>query len=698
MFVCSYSRSLLAAFGLSLFLSPVHAQDRLSTMPGYAQYEAAGRKFTDYFRMARPAVSSVQWASDGKSLFYAKDGKRYKFDLATRQSAETNEEIPNRPNVRVRVRPGVERGRQTASALSPDGKVKAVYKDNNLHLSAPDDSNLQAITTDGDKAKRIKNGTGSWVYGEELNQITAFWWSPDSTKLAYFRFDESQVKDYYLVSRSLPFQSELDVEPYPKAGSPNPIVDVFVYDLTTKKTARLDVRSGKPFENDAVGYYVYDVRWSPNGKELLFHRTNRLQNVMELAAANPVTGICRTVFREEWKASWVENHPEMRFLSDNRRFLLFSERTGYKNLYLHDLSGKQLAVVTKNAFEVASIVEVDEKNNRLYYLGRDGDTPLKLQMHRVNMDGTGDTRLTDPAYTHNVSISPDGAHFTDTYEAHNKPPAIRLLDKDGKVSANLSESAKLPSDFPAAELFTFKAADGKTDLYGVLNKPSDFDPKKKYPLLISVYGGPESGGVGENFATPNRMTEYGFLVARLDNRGVTGRGKEFMDALYGKGGIVEIDDQAAGVKFLRQRPYVDGSRVGIFGVSYGGYSSAMCLLRYPDVFQTACAMSSVTDWRNYDTIYTERYMGLPQENKSGYDAGSAMTYVGDLKGRLMLFYGTADNNVHPANTHQLIAALQRAGKSFDLQIAPDQGHTGLNSARMMEFFIENLVLRTSAKN
>ena len=688
-------------FGLSCLLLTSHsvsAQDRLPSMPGYANYEAAGRKFSDYFRIARAGAVNTQWAEDGKSLYYAKDGKRFKFDLATRKSTETTEEAPRRPNVNVRMRPGVERGRQASAALSPDGKVKAIYKDNNLFLAKPDDTASQPITTDGSREKRIKNGTGSWVYGEELDQVTAFWWSPDSTKLAYFRFDESQVKDYFLVTRSLPVQSELDVEPYPKAGSPNPIVDVFVYDLNTKKTARLDVRSGKPFENETVGYYVYDVRWSPDGKELLFNRTTRLHNVMELAAANPTTGVCRVVFHEEWKPSWVENHPQMRFLSDNQRFILFSERTGYKNLYLHDLSGKQLGVITKHPFEVESIVEVDEKNNCLYYTAHDGDNPLKLQLHRVTLDGTNDTRLTDPAYTHRVSVSPDGAFFSDTYETHNKPAATRLLDKDGKVIALLSEPPALAGDFPAGELISFKAADGKTDLYGILHKPSDFDPKKKYPLLVSVYGGPESDGVSENFALPTRMTELGFLVVTFDNRGIKGRGKAFMDALYGKCGIVEMDDQAEGVKFLRQRPYVDGSHVGIFGTSYGGYSSAMCLLRHPDVFQAACAMSSVTDWRNYDTIYTERYMGLPQENKSGYDAGSAMTYANNLKGRLMLFYGTADNNVHPANTHQLIAALQRAGKSFDLQIAPDQGHMGLNQNRMMEFFIENLVLKSPASN
>jgi dipeptidyl-peptidase 4 len=681
---------LLAQPGTLLF-----AQDRLPSMPNFAQYEAAGRKFSGWIGAVRGGAIPTQWSEDGKTLYYSKGGKRFTFDMATRQSKETQAEPPNRPNVRTRMRPGVERGRQAASALSPDGKTKAFYQDNNLYLSDANGSNAKPITTDGSREKRIKNGTGSWVYGEELDQVTAFWWSPDSTKLAYYRFDESQVKDYYLVTRSLPYQSELDAEPYPKAGAPNPIVDVFVYDLTTKQTAKVDVRSGKPFDNDALGYYVYDVRWSPDGTELLFHRTNRLQNVMELTAANPKTGACRVIFREEWKPSWVEIHPKMQFLQDNNRFLLLSERTGFRNIYLMDMSGKTLAPITKHPFEVESIVDVDEKSGTIHYMARDGDNPLKLQLHRVKMDGTGDKRLTDPAYTHRVQLSPDGSAFVDSYEAHNKPLATRLMDKDGKLVADLSESPALPEGFPTAELFRFKAADGTTDLYGILHKPSNFSPDKKYPLLVGVYGGPESGSVSESFAMPSRLAELGFLVASFDNRGVQGRGKAFMDALYGKCGVVEIDDQAAGVKFLRQRAYVDGSKVGIHGVSYGGYASAMCLLRHPDVFQAACAQSSVTDWRNYDTIYTERYMGLPQENGSGYDAGSAMTYAKNLKGRLMLFYGTADNNVHPANTHQLIAALQRAGKSFDLQIAPDQGHTGLNTSRMMEFFIENLVLKTT---
>jgi dipeptidyl-peptidase-4 len=242
------------------------------------------------------------------------------------------------------------------------------------------------------------------------------------------------------------------------------------------------------------------------------------------------------------------------------------------------------------------------------------------------------------------------------------------------------------------EMFTFKAADGVTDLYGMLHKPSDFDPNRTYPLLVTVYAGPATNGAREIFMPPIALTEYGFLVASLDSRSAAGRGKRFLDAIYQKLGTVEIDDQAAGVRALAQRPYVDGNRVGIFGTSYGVYTSAMAILRHPEVFQAASAGSPVTDWRNYDSIYTERYMWLPQENAAGYDAGSAMTYADKLRGRLMIYYGTADNNVHPSNSLQLIQALQRQRKSFDVMVGPDRGHSGIDTDRMMEFFIQNLVL------
>jgi len=243
-----------------------------------------------------------------------------------------------------------------------------------------------------------------------------------------------------------------------------------------------------------------------------------------------------------------------------------------------------------------------------------------------------------------------------------------------------------------AELFTYTAADGKTELHGLIQFPSTFDPSKTYPALVTVYGAPEfeNNTSRETFVAPSPLTEFGFLLVSVDSRSVPGRGKRTLDAVYQKLGQVDVDDMAEGVKALWRRPYFDRTRVGIFGVSYGGYSALMGLLRHPEVFAAASASSPLSDWRNYDTIYTERYMGLPEDNKGGYDAGSALTYAPGLKGRLLLYYGTADNNVHPSNTLQLIDVLQSAGKSFDVQIGPDLGHSGVNEDRMMEFFIDTL--------
>jgi dipeptidyl-peptidase-4 len=267
------------------------------------------------------------------------------------------------------------------------------------------------------------------------------------------------------------------------------------------------------------------------------------------------------------------------------------------------------------------------------------------------------------------------------------------------VSAELVKSDTTKWDALAlkkAELFRYTAVDGKTPLYGLLQFPSNFDPAKRYPVLVSVYGGPESAATRETFVTPSPLTEYGFLVVNVESRAVPGRGRRQLDALYLKLGQTEIDDMAAGVRSLSTRPYVDKDRVGVHGTSYGGYSSIMLLLKHPDAFAAAVASSPVTAWDHYDTIYTERYMWIPQENKEGYTAGSAMPLAKNLKGRLMLYWGTADNNVHPSNMMQLIAALQQAGKSFDVQVGPDRGHSGINQDRMMEFFIENLVMRPSA--
>ncbi len=692
----AFNRGLVIAiiilFGMITGISK--AQDRLKTYPGYDQYQKMTKEIQG---AAKLGTLRVTWKDGGKAFEYTKDGKSYRFDIASKKTTEIGAAAaPAKPEGMGRPGGGPARGRQFTEAVSPDKKFKAFYRDRNLWLSEADGKNEAAITTEGSEKARIKCGTASWVYGEELNQNTAIWWSPDSTRLAFYRFDESKVPDYILQMNQTKLYTTADIEAYPKSGEPNPIEDILVFDLATKKTTLIDIRDGKPFDNAVLGHYAYKVSWSPDGKELLFNRTNRRQNILEFTAADPATGKCRVIIHEEWPTGWVENSPPMRYLKDNKRFIWTSERSGFRNFYLYDLSGKLLATLTNHPFEVGNIVQVDETAGFLYYMARDGANHMMMQFHRVKLDGKNDVRLTDPAFNHSVDLSPDGKYFIDVAQTHDVPPFTRLLDAKGKVAAELAKSDLTKFDqlgLKKTELVKFKSADGSRDLHGILNVPSNFDPKKKYPLLVSVYAGPGWSGARETFSTPSPLTEYGFLVASFDTRGSSGLGKKAMDAIYLHLGVVEMDDQAAGVKSLWDRPYLNKERVGIFGTSYGGYASAMCLLRHPDVFAAASAQSAVTSWNQYDSIYTERYMWIPQENKEGYDAGNAMKYVKDIKGRLMIYYGTADNNVHPTNAMQLIQALQAAGKNFEVQVGPDLGHSGLNQPRMMEFFIENLILR-----
>jgi dipeptidyl-peptidase-4 len=689
------------AVAVAVLHVPVGAQDRLKAMPGYDQFQKIAREIPGSVKLGS---INAQWKDDGSSFDYAKDGKLYRFDVATKQATVIGDAPPAaQGGGRGRGGQGGNqpaRGRQFDSAESPDKQLKAFYKDRNVWLSAADGTNAVPLSTDGSEKDRIKYGTASWVYGEELDQRTAMWWSPDSRKIAYYRFDEKPVPDFYLQMNQTQVQDTLDVEAYPKPGKPNPIVDLLVYDVAAKKAVTIDVRDGKPFDNTSVGHYAYNVSWSADGRQILLNRTNRKQNVLEFAACSPETGKCRAIVHEEWPTGWIENRPEMRFLKDNNRFVWESQRNGWKNFYLYDLSGKLIAPLSASTtHEADNIIMVDEARNLLFYTARDGDNYMKLQLHRVGLDGKNDKRLTDPAFNHTISASPDGKCFIDVAQTHDTPPFTRLIDSDGAVLADVAKSDTSKFDelgLKKVEMFTYTAADGRTELHGMIHFPSTFDPSKKYPALAGVYGGPASGASSERFTTPNPLTEYGFLVLQLDSRAVPGMGKRTLDQIYLKLGQVEMDDMAEGVKALWNRPYLDKTRVGIHGSSYGGYSAAMEILRHPDVFAAASAASPPTDWRNYDTIYTERYMWIPEENKTGYDAGSAMTYVNNLKGRLLIYYGTADNNVHPSNSLQLIKALQQAGKSFEVQVGPDQEHSNVNQQRMMEFFIENLVIHPPA--
>ncbi len=668
----------------------IFAQDKLKRMPGYTQYKKMAPKL---FRSIKRAPTSVVWAKDGKTFTFVKEGKEHTFDVRKKKVVSSKEAKRAPRRFRRGNRPA--RGRQYAAHVSPNKQLKVFTKDRNVYISNADGSNVQAITTEGNDKNQVKFGIATWVYGEELGQNTAMWWSPDSKKVAFYKFQEKDAKKYYVIYNQTKIQDSLEVEAYPKVGAKNLPVDLLVYDLETKKTVTLDTRHGKPYNDGALATYLYDIKWSPDGTELLYHSTNRKQDIMEYSAGNPVTGKTRTVVREEWLASFTNNSPEIHELKDNKRFIWASVRNGFKNYYLYNYDGTLINAITNHQFEVGRIVKVDEKNNTLYYLARSGDNHMKMQLHRVRLNGTKNTRLTDPKFNHSVTISPTGKHFIDVSQTHNTPPFMDLVDARGrKVSeiakSDMSEFKKL--GFKTVEVFTFTSADGETELHGMIHFPSNFDPAKKYPVILSNYGGPATNAFRESFVYPSSLTEFGFLVLNIDGRNVRGRGKHLLDKLYGNLGIVEMDDFAEGVKSLHDRPYFNKDKVGVYGTSYGGTTSAMSLLRFPDVYHAAVANSSVTDWRNYDNIYTERFMNLLENNKKGYDASNLMNYAKDLKGELMIFYGTNDNNVHPSNSLQLIQALQRAGKSFEVQIGPDKGHTAVNRDRMMEFFIQHLVL------
>jgi len=666
------------------------AQDKLKKMPGYERYSQIAPKIRNSVKLV-PRI--YNWDVNSASFEYNFNGKRLKFDVTSGKTTEVEDHVQTNRMYNYSNRP--QRGRQYASSNSPDGQYKAYTKNRNMYISSVDGSNEIAITTDGNEDTQKKYGIATWVYGEELGQITAMWWSPDSKKIAFYRFEEKDADMYYVLYDQVKIQDSVEVEAYPKVGADNLPVDVMVYDLDTKQLTLLDTRNGKPYDDGALGTYLYGMDWTPDGKEFLFHTTNRKQDVMEYKAADPTTGKTRTIVQEKWLPSFTKNTPELQVLNDGQHFIWASERNGFNNYYLYNWDGTLLNSITNHNFEVNRILKIDEADRLLYYEARSGNNHMKMQLHRVNFNGTNDIRLTDPAYHHDVTISPNGEFFVDVSQTHNIVPFTTLINAQGTKVAEILESDKSTFEtlgLNTVEVFKFTSADGVTELHGMLHFPSNFDPNKRYPLILANYGGPATNAFRETFTMPNPLTEYGFLIANIDGRNVKGRGKELLDQLYGNLCIVEMDDFAEGIKSLYDRPYFDKDHVGVYGTSYGGTTAAASLLRFPNTYHAAVANSAVTDWRNYDTIYTERFMNLITNNKIGYDASNLMNYAKDLQGELMIYFGTSDNNVHPSNSLQLIKALQNAGKSFEVQVGPDRGHTAMNRERMMEFFIEHLVL------
>ena len=597
--------------------------------------------------------------------------------------------------------PSPGRSKQRTQATSPDGNSKAIHRDGGVYLENIE-TKTQKPVMEMKAGENIQYGTADWVYGEELDQSDAMWWSNDGKFLAFYAFDDSQVPKYELLKGWDMLRTTNATMWYPKPGDANPIAGLMVFEVATGRMITVDV-------GDERDQYIYGIRWSDHN-ELLYFRTNRRQNSLDLVAANPTTGASRVIVNET-QDTWQDNHPLLKFLADGDRFVWSSEKSGFNNLELRKLSDAHFVQpLTRHACPVVDIVQIDEASGQLWYRANSAATPMLAQIHRVNLDGTGEQQLTDGAsHWSSLQRSPDGKFFIATSETPTTPPRTVLFALDEHNAAQeIATLAAAPADgfiknnLPQPELFTFTAADGVTALWGELFFPPDFDATKKYPLLIDVYGGPSSQAITGRFDAGSPDRALGLLIAKIDNRGTQGRGKAFESATYLKLCGADIDDQAAGVKTLSLRPYVDASHVAMKGHSYGGTMSAMAVLRYPDIFCAGVAGAPVTDWRNYDTIYTERYMRTPKENPDGYDAGSAVKLAPALKSNLLLIHGLVDDNVHPSNTLQMAKAMQDAEVPFEMMIFPDSDH-GIHSpaykAKAWWFLAEHLgLLREVAEN
>jgi dipeptidyl-peptidase 4 len=576
--------------------------------------------------------------------------------------------------------------------ISPNGRYVSFVRDHNVWIVNVADGKEAAVTQGG--TEEIRKGELDWVYPEELDIKTAYWWSPDSSAIAYLEMDERKVSQYPLVDFSSP-SGEAEMERYPAAGGANPIVRVFVSSLNGGEPQVIDIGA----ETDI---YIPRVNWLTDSKRVVIQRLNRTQTTLDLLIADSSTGNTRAVLSENDR-NWINVSDDLYFLKDGKRFLWSSERSGYRHLYLYDLEGKQLAQLTKGDWEVSAIDAIDEGKGLVYFTATE-KSPLERQVYHIALDGTGFTRLTKDEGTHAAVFAPNASAFYDTYSNTAMPARQDLYRADGSRITTINENkiAELAEYHLAPmEFLTVKSRDG-VQLNASIIKPPDFNPQRKYPVLVYTYGGPHAQIVrnawgGANFLWHELMAQKGYIIFSVDNRGSAGRGHAFESPLHFRMGAQELSDQRDGVQYLKSLPYVDGNRIGIWGWSYGGHMTLHAMFEAGDDFKVGFAGGPVTDWRYYDSIYTERYLGLPQKNEKGYQDSSPVKYAAQLKGKLMIAHGTGDDNVHFANTLSVINDLIEAGKYVEVLAFPGRGH-GVSDPparrvlmqRVTQFFLDNL--------
>lgn len=586
-------------------------------------------------------------------------------------------------------------GKQQYASFSPDGKLVAFVRDNNLFYKNLDSGAEVQITTDG-KQNELINGATDWVYEEEFALSQAFQWSPDGSKIAYLRFDERDVKEYNMQTFGSLYPG-LYTFKYPKAGEDNSLVQVFVYDLSSN--ARVKMLTG-----DDMNQYIPRFQWTAKGDQLCVTRMNRHQNHLELLLANPATGSVSTLL-EERSATYIDIHDNLTFLSDGKRFVWSSELGGYNHLYLYSMDGKKLGAITSGNFDVTEVYGLNESNGTVYYNAA-FPTPADRSIFSVKLNGKGTKQLNGGGGHYSAAFSGDFSYYLLTKSMANEAPVYSLCDGNGKQVRLLEGNVLLKETLNTYRLSKKEFFEITTERGDVLKawmiKPADFDPGKKYPVFMTVYGGPghntvENQWEGSNYLWHQLLAQKGYIVVSVDNRGTGQRGEAFKKSTYLQLGKLETEDQISAAKFLQQQPYVDAARIGIQGWSYGGYMSSLCITKGADIFKMAIAVAPVTNWRYYDSIYTERFMQTPEENASGYDDNSPINHVARLKGKYLLIHGTGDDNVHFQNTVEMVTALVKANKQFDLFFYPDKNHGiyGGNTrlhlyTKMTDFITDNL--------
>jgi dipeptidyl-peptidase-4 len=610
---------------------------------------------------ARRLVRSrrAERTDDGDALLVAADGKLY-----YHRTGEPARELPLSGN-----------GEPELVDLSPDGRRVGYVAGNDLQLVDIERGAARAVTTDG--GPEMFNGRLDWVYQEEVygrGDFKAFWWSPDSAHVAFLRLDESPVHEFTVIDHIAPDGSKrvvAEVENYPKAGDPNPVVSMGCVPAAGGDVVWLDL-SRYPAEDEIL---IVRVGWTPTGDRIVFQVQDRIQTWLDLCYGDPRTGEVEVLFRET-SPTWVNVLATPRWMPDGT-FLWESERGGHKHLYHYRPDGELIGAVTAGEWDLWSVERVEFEQGLVWFSGnKDGATGRNF--YRVGLDGQGLVRLTQGRGTHSIDLNPDASLFLDRWSSLESPPSVRVCKGDGTVLRELGQ-AEIPalSEYAGGswELLQIPARDGYL-LDAALFKPDDFDPARAYPVWLPTYSGPDSPSVSDRWdgsAWTRFLAQRGVLVFEVNVRTASRRGQKYIGQCYKQLGVQELADLEDALAWLTAHPWADAERVGITGWSYGGTMTAFALT-HSKAFALGIAGAGVYDWRMYDTIYTERFMSTPQLNPEGYERTSVIAAAEDLSGHLILLHGTMDDNVHFQNTIQLVHALQEADKDFELMLYPESRH------------------------